>query len=59
MEASSGKTQRRRLNRDDRQANSALCTIVIARLRGDTRTRSYVERRVAEGKKGHEARRPL
>ncbi|MFF1723175.1 transposase [Streptomyces sviceus] len=50
VEASSGKTQRRRLNRGgDRQANSALYTIVIARLRWDTRTRSYVERRVTEG----------
>ncbi|MFF1762408.1 IS110 family transposase [Streptomyces sp. NPDC058266] len=37
VEASSGKTQRRRLNRGgDRQAHSALCTIVIARLRWDT-----------------------
>ncbi|MEU9919031.1 transposase [Streptomyces sp. NPDC051001] len=51
VEASSGKTQRRRLNRGgDRQANSALYTIVIARLRWDTRTRSYVKRRVTEGK---------
>jgi transposase len=39
IETSSGKTQRHRLNRGgDRQANSALYTIVIARLRWDTRT---------------------
>nr|WP_229840050.1 IS110 family transposase [Streptomyces brasiliensis] len=51
VEASSGKTQRRRLNRGgDRQANSALYTIVLARLRWDTRTRDYVERRISEGK---------
>ncbi|MFD5538288.1 transposase [Streptomyces sp. NPDC127079] len=56
VEASSGKTQRRRLNRGgDRQANSALYTIVIARLRWDTRTRSYVERRVTEDKTRREA----
>ncbi len=37
VEASSGKTQRRRLNRGgDRQANSALYAIVLARLRWDT-----------------------
>lgn len=60
VEASSGKTQRRRLNRGgDRQANSALYTIVIARLRWDTRTRSYVERRVTEGKTRREAIRCL
>jgi hypothetical protein len=59
VEASSGKTQRRRLNRGDRQANSALYTIVIARLRGNTRTRSYVERRVTESKTRREAIRCL
>ncbi|WP_419584169.1 transposase [Streptomyces caniscabiei] len=60
VEASSGKTQRRRLNRGgDRQANSALYTIVIARPRRDTRTRSYVERRVTEGKTRREAIRCL
>ncbi|MGW3424082.1 IS110 family transposase [Streptomyces phaeochromogenes] len=60
VEASSGKTQRRRLNRGgDRQANSALYTIVLARLRWETRSRSYVERRVAEGKTRREAIRCL
>ncbi|WP_331745636.1 IS110 family transposase [Streptomyces mirabilis] len=60
VEASSGKTQRRRLNRGgDRQANSALYTIVLARLRWDARTRDYVERRVAQGKTRREAIRCL
>jgi transposase len=59
-EASSGKTQRRRLNRGgDRQANSALYTIALARLRSDTRTRDYVARRIAEGKIRREAIRCL
>ncbi|MFA3839498.1 transposase [Streptomyces aureus] len=60
VEASSGKTQRRRLNRGgDRQANSALYTIVLARLRWDARTRGYVERRTGEGKTRREAIRCL
>lgn len=51
--ASSGKTQRHRLNRGgDRSANNALYT--IARTRYDTlrddRTRAYITRRLAEGK---------
>lgn len=60
IEASSGKTHRRRLNRGgDRQANSALYTITIARLRWDKRTQDYVRRRVAEGKTRREAIRCL
>ena len=60
IEASSGKTHRRRLNRGgDRQANSALYTIVIARLRWDTRTQAYVQRRITEGKTRREAIRSL
>ncbi|WP_433200209.1 IS110 family transposase [Dactylosporangium sp. CS-047395] len=60
IEASSGKTQRRRLNRGgDRRANSALYTITIARLRWDQRTRAYVERRTNEGKTRREAIRCL
>ncbi|MGW3353730.1 IS110 family transposase [Nonomuraea rubra] len=51
VEASSGKTQRRRLNRGgDRQANAALYRIVLSRLRWDQRTRDYLERRLTEGK---------
>jgi transposase len=49
--ASSGKIVRHRLNRGgDRQANRALWTIVITRMRCDPRTRAYVERRTAEGR---------
>jgi transposase len=60
IEASSGKTQRRRLNRGgDRQANSALYTIVLARLRWDSRTRDYLNRRIAQGKTRREAIRCL
>ncbi|MFE2186288.1 IS110 family transposase [Streptomyces sp. NPDC059455] len=60
VEASSGKTQRRRLNRGgDRQANCVLYTIVLARLRWDTRTRDYLERRITEGKTRREAIRCL
>ncbi|MFF1897196.1 hypothetical protein [Streptomyces sp. NPDC058206] len=55
VEASSGKTQRRRLNRGgDRQANCPLYTI-LARLRWDARPRAYLERRVTEGKTRREA----
>ncbi|MCO5998433.1 IS110 family RNA-guided transposase [Actinoallomurus rhizosphaericola] len=60
IEASSGKTHRHRLNRGgDRQANSALYMIVIARLRWDTRTRAYVAKRQTEGKTRREAIRCL
>ncbi|MFI6763893.1 IS110 family transposase [Micromonospora sp. NPDC050417] len=60
IEMSSGKTQRRRLNRGgDRHANSALYIIVLARLRWDTRTRAYLDRRVSEGKTRREAIRCL
>jgi transposase len=49
--ASSGKTQRHRLNRGgDRRANNALYTIVLVRMRHDPRTRAYVTRRHTEGK---------
>ncbi len=48
--ASSGKTNRHRLNRGgDRQANAALYRIVIVRLRHDDRTKTYMQRRIAEG----------
>ncbi|MEV2236481.1 IS110 family transposase, partial [Streptomyces phaeochromogenes] len=50
VEQSSGKTQRRRLNRGgNRQANAALYRIVVTRLRRDTRTRTYLERRTKQG----------
>lgn len=50
LQASSGKTNRHRLNRGgDRQANNALWTIALVRMRGDARTREYVARRTGEG----------
>ncbi|MFK0174169.1 IS110 family transposase [Streptomyces sp. NPDC090306] len=50
VERSSGKTQRRRLNRGGhRQANSALYRIVVTRLRRDARTCLYLERRTKQG----------
>jgi transposase len=58
--ASSGRTVRHRLNRGgDRAANSALHIIAIGRLRTDSRTKSYVERRVSEGHSKLEAIRCL
>jgi transposase len=60
IETSSGKTQRHRLNRGgDRRANSALYTIVIARLRWNTSTQNYIARRQTEGKTRREAIRCL
>lgn len=48
--ASSGKTQRHRLNRGgDRQANNALWTVALVRLAHHPETRAYAERRTAEG----------
>ena len=48
--ASSGKTQRHRLNRGgDRHANAALHRVALTRMRWDPRTRDYVERRTREG----------
>ena len=60
VEASSGKTQRLRLNRGgDRQANAALYRITLSRLRWDSRTQDYLQRRLAEGKTRREAIRCL
>jgi transposase len=51
VQASSGNTQRHRLNRGgDRQANRALHTIAITRLRLDPRTQAYADKRTKEGK---------
>jgi len=48
--ASSGNTRRHRLNLGgDRQANSALWSIVLTRMAGHAPTRRYVERRTSEG----------
>jgi transposase len=58
--ASSGKTQRHRLNRGgDRRANNALHTIVLVRLRYHAPTRAYAARRRAEGKTHAEITRCL
>lgn len=49
--ASSGKTNRHRLNRGgNRQANAALYRVVIVRMRRHQPTMDYVRRRTAEGK---------
>jgi transposase len=51
LPASSGKTQRHRLNRGgDRQANAALYRVALVRMRWHQPTRDYVERRTKEGK---------
>jgi len=60
LPASSGKTNRHRLNRGgDRQANAALYRVVISRLRWDQRTRDYMDRRTKEGKTNKEIIRCL
>jgi len=60
VEASSGQTQRRRLNRGgDRRANAALYRIVLSRLRWDPRTQTYMTRRHAEGRTRREVIRCL
>ena len=58
--ASSGRTQRHRLNfAPNRDANRALHMVVIVRLRYCERTRSYMDRRLAEGKTKKETIRCL
>jgi transposase len=48
--ASSGKTQRHRLNRGgNRQANAVLFRVVIVRMRWHQPTQDYVARRTAQG----------
>ena len=60
LEASSGKTSRHRLNRGgQRQANNALWTIAMVRMRSDARTLKYVARRTAEGLSKKEIHRCL
>nr|WP_240184605.1 transposase [Enterobacter roggenkampii] len=50
LPASSVKTVRHRLNRGgSREANNALRTIALVRMRSDPRTRTYVDRRTGEG----------
>lgn len=58
IKASSGKTERHRLNRGgDRKANRALHVIAVHRMKTDPRTISYVERRRSEGLSDREIRR--
>jgi transposase len=60
IEASSGTVTRHRLSRSgDRQLNRALHTIVMVRVRQDPRTKTYVARRLAEGKGIREIKRSL
>jgi transposase len=60
LQASSGKTNRHRLNRGgDRGANNALWTIALVRMRSEPRTRAYVARRTAEGLSTKEIQRCL
>ncbi|MCY0932538.1 transposase [Streptomyces sp. H27-H1] len=60
VERSSGKSQRRRLNRGgDRQANAALFRIALTRLRDHPETRAYLVRRTAEGRTRREIIRCL
>jgi transposase len=60
IKASSGKTNRHRLNRGgNRQANAALHRIVLVRLRYHQATKDYVERRTSEGKSKREIIRCL
>ncbi|KQT65865.1 MULTISPECIES: IS110 family transposase [unclassified Aureimonas] len=58
--ASSGKTTRHRLNRGgNRQANAALHRVAVVRMRSHPSTKTYVQRRTAEGKSRREIRRCL
>lgn len=60
ISASSGKTNRHRLNRGgDRQANAALYRIVFVRMSCDQRTRDYAARKRAEGRSTKEIFRCL
>jgi len=56
--ASSGNTVRHRINRGgDRRLNRALHMAVVTRMRTDARTRTYIEKRTAEGRTLREIRR--
>jgi transposase len=58
--ASSGKNQRHRLNRGgNRQANSAIYRIMLTRMASEETTRTYINRRTAEGKTMGEIARML
>jgi transposase len=56
LEAPSGKTRRRRLNRaGDRIANAAPYRIALTRARGDQRTRDHLDRHTTQGPTRREA----
>ncbi|MER5201235.1 transposase [Streptomyces sp. NPDC002755] len=58
--ASSGLTKRHRLNRSgDRQLNRAMHTITLIRMRLDPSMKTYVARKIAEGKIFRDAQRCL
>ncbi|MCI1676065.1 MAG: IS110 family transposase [Ancrocorticia sp.] len=58
--ASSGNTQRQRLNRGgDRHLNQALHNVILVRMRFDEDTKNYVDKRTAEGKNKREIIRCL
>jgi transposase len=58
--ASSGQTSRHRLNRGgSRQLNRALYTIALTQARTDPRAKTYMARRIAEGKSWLDALRCL
>ena len=58
--ASSGQTSRHRLNRGgNRQLNRALYTIALTQARTDPRAKTYMARRIAEGRSWLEALRCL
>ncbi|MFE3328649.1 transposase [Streptomyces sp. NPDC059176] len=58
--ASSGLTSRHRLNRSgDRQLNRVMHTITLIRMQVDPSTRTYVARKIAEGKTSRDAQRCL
>ena len=60
VEAPGGKVKRHRLNRGgDRQANRALHTIARQRMKRDSRTKLYVDKRTKEGKSRREIERIL
>jgi transposase len=60
LPASSGKTQRHRLNRGgDRQANRAIHVIATTRKRWDPRTQAYLKKKTAETHTDREATRCL
>lgn len=60
LPASSGNTQRHRLNRGgDRRLNRAIYTVALTRLGHDPRTRAYFARRTAEGRTRREIIRSL